>query len=60
MFPYSTLLLGEVVALADSTIYLAEAAHALGDAVDGAEDAAEEEEAHERGTEFTIYWPASF
>ena len=60
MFPYSTLLLGEVVALADSTIYLAEAAHALEDAVDGAEDAEEEEEEHERGTEFTIYWPASF
>ena len=61
LFPYSTLLLGEVVALADSTIYLAEAAHALGDAVDGAEDvAAAEEEEHERGTEFTIYWPASF
>ena len=60
LFPYSTLLLGEVVALADSTIYLAEAAHALGDAVDGAEDAAAAEEEHERGTEFTIYWPASF
>ena len=59
LFPYSTLLLGEV-ALADSTIYLAEAAHALEDAVDGAEDAAEEEEEHERGPEFTIYWPASF
>jgi len=59
LFPYSTLLLGEVVALADSTIYLAEAAHALEDAVDGAEDTEEEEE-HERGTEFTIYWPASF
>ena len=60
VFPYSTLLLGEVVALADATIYLAEAAHALEDAVDGAEDAEEEEEEHERGTEFTIYWPASF
>ena len=61
MFPYSTLLLGEVVALADSTIYLAEAAHALEDAVDGAEEEEEEEEEeHERGTEFTIYWPASF
>ena len=61
LFPYSTLLLGEVVALADSTIYLAEAAHALEDAVDGAEeDEEEEEEEHERGTEFTIYWPASF
>ena len=60
LFPYSTLLLGEVVALADSTIYLAEAAHALEDAVDGAEEEEEEEEEHERGTEFTIYWPASF
>ena len=61
VFPYSTLLLGEVVALADATIYLAEAAHALEDAVDGEEAAeAEAEEEHERGTEFTIYWPASF
>ena len=61
VFPYSTLLLGEVVALADATIYLAEAAHALEDAVDEEEaEEAEAEEEHERGTEFTIYWPASF
>ena len=40
---------------------VAEAAHALEDAVDGAEEEEEEEEEeHERGTEFTIYWPASF
>ena len=39
---------GRVVALADSTIYLAEAAHALEDAVDGAEEEEEEEEERER------------
>lgn len=60
LFPYSTLLLGEVVALADSAIYLAEAAHALEHTVDAVEDAASLEEEDERTTAFTIYWPASF
>ena len=42
MFPYSTLLLGEVVALADATIYLAERRRARGRR--RREEAAEEEE----------------
>lgn len=61
MFPYSTLLLGEVVALADSAIYLAEAVHTLEHTVDAVEeDAASLEAEDERTTAFTIYWPASF
>jgi len=60
LFPYSTLLLGEVVALADSAIYLAEATHALEHTVDPVEDAASLEAEDERTTAFTIYWPASF
>jgi hypothetical protein len=59
LFPYSTLLLGEVVALADSAIYLAEAAHELEQAVETQDEEREHEE-DDRATSFTIYWPASF
>jgi len=59
LFPYSTLLLGEVVALADSAIYLAEAAHELEQTVESQDEEREQEE-DDRATSFTIYWPASF
>lgn len=61
LFPYSTLLLGEVVALADAAIYLSEAVHTLEHTVDAVEEeAASLEVEDERTTAFTIYWPASF
>jgi len=52
LFPYSTLLLGEVVALADSAIYLAEAVNNLG--------GTQSEEGGDRAGTFTIKFPASF
>ena len=63
LFPYSTMLLGEVVALADAAIYLANSTHALKETIRGnetTEDDAEEEKEEERGASFTIYYPWSY
>lgn len=58
LFPYSTMLLGEVIALADAAIYLANSTHALKETIRGNETTTEEEE--RRGASFTIYYPWSY
>lgn len=65
LFPYSTMLLGEVIALADAAIYLANSTHALKETIRGNEtttedDDAGEEEEDRRGASFTIYYPWSY
>jgi len=57
LFPYSTMLLGEVVALADAAIYLAEAAYNLRNQTSNGDDVAGDE--HRAGS-FTLYWPSSY
>ena len=57
LFPYSTMLLGEVVALADAAIYLAEAAYNLRNRTSNGDDVAGDE--HRAGS-FTLYWPSSY
>ena len=57
LFPYSTMLLGEVVALADAAIYLAEEAHNLRNQTSNGDDVAVDE--HRAGS-FTLYWPSSY
>lgn len=64
LFPYSTMLLGEVIALADAAIYLANSTHALKETIRGnettTEDDAKEEEEERRGASLTIYYPWSY
>ena len=64
LFPYSTMLLGEVIAFADAAIYLANSTHALKETIRGNEtttdDDAMEEEEERRGASFTIYYPWSY
>lgn len=64
LFPYSTMLLGEVIALADAAIYLANSTHALKETIRDnettTEDAAGKEEEERRGASFTIYYPWSY
>ena len=57
LFPYSTMLLGEVVALADAAIYLAEAAYNSRNQTSNGDDVAGDE--HRAGS-FTLYWPSSY
>jgi hypothetical protein len=56
LFPFSTLLLGEVVALADAAIYLTESVHALEGNIRNETEEAEDE----RAGSFTIFFPTSF
>ena len=56
LFQFSTMLLGEVVALADAAVYLADSVHTLEETIEIADEVLEDE----RATEVTIWWPASF
>ena len=52
LFPFSTILLSDVVALADAAIYLADSVHTLKNTTDTQED--------DRATEVTVWWPSCF
>ena len=59
LFPYSTMLLGEVVALADAAIYLADAAYHLRNRT-SSDDDEDDGAGDDRAGSFTLFWPSSY